>query len=374
MELNLRPIVKPSIDRYIFEKMICFRLGGKIIEVDDENQLLSCLLKEMNGENTIEKIVSNVLSEKSNVSKEDILTILKDMDEMKLLEDKNISYQDTLTEYDAVRWSRNINFFGSFCKIHNNKYDDQKKLQTTKITLLGLGGLGTHIIYDLIALGVKDIVAVDFDKVELSNLNRQILYSENDIGKKKIVAAKERIDQFYKENSVTFIERKISCTEDIRDVISHRDIVICVADKPKMLMQKWLNEACVQENIPYIQGGIDVQRAVFYTVIPGVTGCTECWTKVVQDNNNFAYKLIERDLSTDFLSLTPAPAIVTLVAVLTGNMVTDFLKLRTGIAKPISLGKLIEISFDTMQPSVCEEWEKHENCPICSAKSLLSAK
>lgn len=368
MNNSLRPRVKSSIDQYIFERMVCFRLGGKIIEVDDENELVASLLRKMNGENTVEDIVSKILAENSSTNQEEILNILNDMDEMKLIEDANITYQETLTEYDAIRWSRNINFFGAFCKINDNKYDYQKRLQETKVTLLGLGGLGTHIIYDLVALGVKDIVAVDFDKVELSNLNRQILYSESDIGKNKVIAAKERIEQFYKENKVKFVEKKISSVEDVKQLIRDRDIVICVADKPTMFIQKWLNEACVQENIPYIHGGIDVQRAIFCTVIPYVTGCTECWAKTVQDNDDFSYKLIEKDLSTDFSSLTPAPAIVTFVLALAGNMLTDFLKLRTRIATPISLGKLIEIPFDTMQPNVAEEWEKHENCPLCSVK------
>jgi molybdopterin/thiamine biosynthesis adenylyltransferase len=368
MRNNVKPIVKHTVDKYILDNMVCFRVAGQLMEIDDPDGVITSIITNMDGINTLDDIISQVLSDKPFTTQEQLNDIVSDMNDALLIEDFCLSSQGILSEYDAIRWSRNIDFFGSFCRLENNKFSYQKKLQDTKVALLGIGGLGTHIIYDLVALGVKNIIAVDCDKVELSNLNRQILYSETDIGKNKVLAAQERIDQFYKANEVEFVEMKISSAEDIRKVIRGRNIVICVADKPRMRIQGWLNEACVKEKIPYIHGGLDVKRAMFCTVIPGISGCTECWANTVINNDDSTYTLIEKDLNTDFSTSAPAPAIVTFVSTLTGHMLTDFLKLATGIANPVSLGKLIEIPFDTMRLDVAEEWDKHKDCPVCSAR------
>ncbi|OGT38470.1 MAG: hypothetical protein A3F11_05030 [Gammaproteobacteria bacterium RIFCSPHIGHO2_12_FULL_37_14] len=182
-----------------------------------------------------------------------MLTVL---DKEYLLEDTDRNYPTELTEYDTTRWSRNIEFFGAYCKANDNKYSYQEKLKNVRLAVLGLGGVGSNILYNLVAMGIHNIVAVDFDKVELSNLNRQIIYNESDIGQLKSEAAKNRISQFLSAN-IQFINKKMTNSEDIADVIAGQDIAISAIDHPREKIMDWVNMACVKHNIPFLCGSLD---------------------------------------------------------------------------------------------------------------------
>ncbi|THA46495.1 HesA/MoeB/ThiF family protein, partial [Histophilus somni] len=91
---------------------------------------------------------------------------------------------------------------------------------------LGCGGLGSHILYELTAVGFLNITIVDFDKIELSNLNRQILYKESDIGKSKVKTACENIKKFSPISNILPIECKIHSKDDILKIIKDHDLVI----------------------------------------------------------------------------------------------------------------------------------------------------
>src|SRR6185312_22371 len=213
----------------------------------------------------------------------------------------------------------------------------QYRLKTARVVLLGLGGLGSHLLYDLAALGVQDIRAVEYDKVELSNLNRQILYNESDIGKPKAQVAAEKILAFNSHLHLEVISQQLHSVDDVLNVIQNRDYVLCVADRPKSEIIQWVNEACVKQNIPLITGGLDTQRGVYYTIIPQVTGCVECWRLQVQQDDPISTELLaERrrmQLGGDNAAFVP------LVSLVCSLMLSEFVRLTTQIAPPLADGR-----------------------------------
>lgn len=144
----------------------------------------------------------------------------------------------------------------------------KKKLIDSKIGIIGLGGLGSHIIYDLAGLGIGEIKAVEFDVVDISNLNRQILYNFDDIGKSKASIAKQRIYEFNPQIKFTVEEKKINSSEDVVESFRGFDCLILVADRPKIKLARWVNEAIVKLNIPLFCAGLEAQRALQYTIYP----------------------------------------------------------------------------------------------------------
>lgn len=114
-------------------------------------------------------------------------------------------------------------------------------------------------------------------KVELSNLNRQIIYNESDISKLKCEIVKKRISEFQSQANIEFINKKISNMEEINEIISDVEFVICAIDQPREKVIDWFNLACVKRKIPLLCGSLDARIVSFFTVIPGKTGCTECW-------------------------------------------------------------------------------------------------
>lgn len=357
------PRLKPHLEFYSNEdKVYFFKNPGTAIEMDDPSGFIASVCRLMNGHLDLPQ-----LTQKLSLTHPYESTYLKDLlsvlDESYLLEDCSINQPDNLTDYDISRWKRNIEFFGAYSKANENKFALQKKLQSVKVTLLGLGGAGSHLLYDLAALGVHHIQAVDFDKVELSNLNRQILYNETDIGNFKINVAKNRMSQFAPNANIQFINKKISCSDDIEQLVQGQDIVISVVDQPRESIIDWVNAACIKQKVPFICGAFDWKWALCYSVMPGKTGCIECWKTNAKKSNLLFYELIQKK---DFVAASsPNVAIVPFVAILTGLILIDFLKLVTGIAKPQSFGKLWAFDFDTANMSAIESWEKNPQCQIC---------
>ena len=100
----------------------------------------------------------------------------------------------------------------------------QKKIKNAKVLIVGIGGLGCPLLNYLASSGVYNIGIVDFDKVELSNLNRQILFNTSDIGKFKVNQAKSKINKIYKKIKVKTYKIKIS-EKNIESIIKGYDII-----------------------------------------------------------------------------------------------------------------------------------------------------
>ena len=329
----------------------------------DSSKFIASVCKLLDGKRTLAELSQELMPLFPNETPylEKLLSVL---DKEYLLEDSECNYPEKLTEYDTVRWSRNIEFFGAHCKATENKYSHQEKLKSTKVAIFGLGGVGSNILYNLVAMGVCNIRVVDFDKVELSNLNRQIIYNECDIGQLKSEVARNRISHFLLDANIEFINKKISCSEDIEEIISGQDIVIVAIDYPREKIIDWFNLACVKKNIPFLCGSLDSRLVTYYGVVPGKTGCVECW-KAGKEKTDFVFQeIIQRK---DFIaSPSSNVAIMPFISLVSGFVANEFLKIITGIAEPQSLGKLCAFDFISSEVMVSESWEKNPLCPICA--------
>jgi len=267
-----------------------------------------------------------------------------------------------LTEYDLTRWSR-IEFFGAHCKATDNKYSYQEKIKLSKVVILGLGGVGSNILYNLAAMGVCNIKAVDFDDVELSNLNRQIIYNEADIGQPKSIVSKDRISSFLPSANIEFINKKLSCIEEIEEIIFDQNFVIVAIDDPREKIMDWCNLACVKQNIPFLCGAIDSRLAICYTIIPGKTGCIECWKTHSSKSTLLFQNLLQNQ---NFVSSNNRNiAIMPFISILSGLIANEFLKIVTGIGIPQSVGQLCSFDFVSSQITISESWKRNPVCSIC---------
>ena len=100
----------------------------------------------------------------------------------------------------------------------------QKKIKNAKVLIIGMGGLGCPLLSYLASSGVCNIGIVDHDKIELSNLNRQILFNTSDIGKFKVDQAKSKINKIYKKIKIKTFKVKIS-KKNIESIIKNFDII-----------------------------------------------------------------------------------------------------------------------------------------------------
>lgn len=347
-----------SVDKKIY----FFNRPGVAIEMDDVSGFIETVCRLMNGENNFHQLQTILypLYPKETSYLESLLTTL---DNEYLLEDLDHNHKGDLSAYDIKRWSRNIEFFGAHCKANDNKYVYQEKLKSTKVTIFGLGGIGSNVLFNLAAMGVCHITVVDFDLVDLSNLNRQIIYYESDVGKLKSEIAKQRISKFSETAKIEFINKKICCCDDIEEIISGQDFVISAIDQPRDQIMDWFNNACVKQAVPFLCGALDSRIGICYTIIPGKTGCIECWKTSARSSALMFQKFIQHK---DFVhSVSPNVAIMPLISIVSGLMSNEFLKIITGIAAPQSLGQLCAFDFSTSEVRILESWDKNPVCSVC---------
>jgi molybdopterin/thiamine biosynthesis adenylyltransferase len=360
--------VKPTVHVFRTACRLYLHTCGAATEIEDPSGFISDVVAKLDGKHTVTDVVRRFSVGDDDTVATRIRIIIEALDNWFFLEDLSLVPPLSLEAYDLDRWSRNLDFLGSYCKAHDSKYQKQLLVKNARIALLGLGGLGSHILYDLIAFGFSNIRAVDFDKIELANLNRQILYSEEDIGRTKTEIAQTRILKFAPRAKVEFMNRRLSSANDVASIVEGMDAVICVADKPRFHILNWLNDACVKVGVPFINGGIDNQRAVYYTVIPHATGCLECWKSAVGSRDFLSTALFEDEFNRESHDNPyPAPAVVPLVSTLTGFMVSELIRLVTHIAPPIATNRLRAVDFTTMQVSDAEIWERRMECHLCGA-------
>ncbi len=100
----------------------------------------------------------------------------------------------------------------------------QKKIKNTKVLIIGIGGLGSPLLIYLASLGIANIGIVDFDRVELSNLHRQILFNSEDLGRYKVTQAKLKIKKIYKNVKIKTFNRKISLI-NVQSILNGYDII-----------------------------------------------------------------------------------------------------------------------------------------------------
>jgi adenylyltransferase/sulfurtransferase len=149
----------------------------------------------------------------------------------------------------------------------------QEKLAAARVLVVGAGGLGSPVLYYLAAAGVGHIHIVDSDNAESSNLNRQFLHFESDIGRAKSLSAKEKLAQFNSGIEISESSQRID-DENSRECIQGYDIVISCVDNLKTRIL--LNKSCVQCGIPLVDGGVQGFEGYVLTVIPGSTPCRNC--------------------------------------------------------------------------------------------------
>ncbi len=149
----------------------------------------------------------------------------------------------------------------------------QEKLLAAKVLIIGAGGLGSPAALYLAAAGIGTVGIVDSDKVELNNLQRQIIHSIKDVGRSKAESARDRINAINEDVKVTTYNLRLT-SENILDIIKNYDIVVDGSDNfPTRYL---VNDACILSKKPLSHGGIFRFDGQAITIIPGQSACYRC--------------------------------------------------------------------------------------------------
>ena len=171
-----------------------------------------------------------------------------------------------LSQEELERYSRQIliSGFGE---------EGQAKLKKAKVFIAGVGGLGSVTATYLAAAGVGLIRLVDHDRVELSNLNRQIVHRDEDIGKNKVDSAAKRLREINPEVKIEAVAETIT-EVNISELLAGYDLIVDAMDN--LPIRYLLNKTAIEKRIPFFHGAVSGFEGRAMTVIPGQTACLRC--------------------------------------------------------------------------------------------------
>ena len=229
----------------------------------------------------------------------------------------------------------------------------QQKMLEARVLLLGAGGLGSPAAYYLAAAGIGNLGIVDFDRVDLSNLQRQIIHSTERIGMLKTESAKKTIQALNPDVNVTLYNEKMD-SSNIMSLIKDYDYVVDGSDNfPTRYL---VNDACVMKDKTLIHGSIYRFEGQVTVFKPGDGPCYRC--------------LYPEPPPPGMVPNCQEGGVLGVLAGVIGNLqVVEILKLVLGIGKPL-VGKLL--IYDALNTEFRNlRLRKDENCPICSEKPTI---
>lgn len=151
--------------------------------------------------------------------------------------------------------------------------EGQERLARATVLIAGAGGLGSPAAMYLAAAGVGRLIVVDYDQVEESNLNRQVLHWEKDVGRNKVDSAREKLEALNPSVTVTAVHERLD-EKNIPRLTGKADLVIDALDNFKTRFT--VNAAAFEKNIPFVHGAICGFHGQATTMLSGQTACLQC--------------------------------------------------------------------------------------------------
>lgn len=152
-------------------------------------------------------------------------------------------------------------------------WQGQEKLAAAIVVIVGCGGLGTVAAGLLARTGVGHLRLIDDDIVELSNLHRQVLFDEDDMGRLKVVAAAEKLQAINSDIAVEPVAVRLD-QSNAAILLAGSDLVLDGTDNDAARYR--INEVCVRQGIPWVFAAVDETYGLAMTIVPGQTPCFYC--------------------------------------------------------------------------------------------------
>ncbi|MFB4283355.1 ThiF family adenylyltransferase [Nonomuraea sp. MTCD27] len=258
------------------------RLGGVMYglasEISDADGWAWSALALMDGTRAPAEIAARLRAAHAALTLEDADDIVATLLSSGHVEEAAPGPCEELSEREKERYSRSREYFRWVdLTPRDHGWEPQLRLKAARVLVAGLGGTGSHAAWSLAAAGVGRLHLVDPDVVELSNLNRQILYTEADLGRPKAEAALDRLRPVNSDIEITAEEATIDGPERLARLLHGFDVLALCADRPREPagIRTWASRVCARAGIPWVSGGYDGPLVSVGVFGPGGP-CFEC--------------------------------------------------------------------------------------------------
>ena len=254
-----------------------------------------------------------------------------------------------LSEKELDRYSRQV-------MLQEIGYQGQLKLKQARVCVVGVGGLGNPITTRLAAMGVGKIRIVDRDVIELSNLHRQTMFDEDDVGQVKVETAAKKLRKL--NNDIIIEELPVSINDyTALDAVDGCDVVIDALDSVNARYS--LNRACIEKKIPFVTGAAVGVTGQTFTIVPNESACYYC-----------LFPALDEDSMPTCSIEGVHPSILSIIG---GIEVSEAVKIITG-KKPSLQDKVLHVDLENLIFNFTKV-SRVEECSVCgSGKKQEKAK
>ena len=264
-------------------------------------------------------------------------TSLKDGDEIYIL--PAVAGGSELSSKEIDRYSRQI-------MLEEIGYQGQQRLRAAKVCVVGVGGLGNPITTRLVAMGIGKIRIIDRDVIELSNLHRQTMFDETDVGQVKVEVAAKKLQKLNPDVQIESLPISINDYTAL-DAVEGCDLVIDALDSVNARYA--LNKACVEKNIPFVTGAAVGVSGQAFTILPGKTACYSCM-----------FPALDEDSMPTCSIEGVHPSILSIIG---GIEVAEAVKIIIG-KTPSLADKILHVDLENLDFVMTRTFRADE-CPVC---------
>ena len=301
----------------------------------------------LNSDGTPRSLINIYINGKNAKFSSGLDTELKENDEIYILPAVAGGSHDTggevsdLSEKELDRYSRQI-------MLEEIGYQGQLKLKQSKVCVVGVGGLGNPITARLAAMGVGKIRIVDRDVIELSNLHRQTMFNEDDVGQVKVEIAAKKLRKL---NPDIIIEELSVSINDYTafDAVDGCDVVIDALDSVNARYS--LNKACIEKKIPFVTGAAVGVTGQSFTILPNESACYHC-----------LFPALDEDSMPTCSIEGVHPSILSIIG---GIEVSEAVKIITG-KEPSLRDKVLHVDLENLIFNFTKV-SKVEECSVCGS-------
>ncbi|HKS32541.1 MAG TPA: molybdopterin-synthase adenylyltransferase MoeB [Enterobacteriaceae bacterium] len=250
---------------------------------------------------------------------------------------------EELSDQEMLRYNRQI-------ILRDFDFDGQEALKAARVLVVGLGGLGCAAAQYLAAAGIGEMTLLDFDTVALSNLQRQTLHGDANIGQPKVASARESLSRINPHVKLTPLDALLDDDALLAQITAH-DLVLDCTDN--VAVRNQLNQGCFATRTPLVSGAairMEGQISVF----------------TYQDDEP-CYRCLSRLFGENALTCSEAGVMAPLVGIIGALQAMEAIKVLTRYGRPAT-GKIV--LYDAMTCQFREmKLARHPHCEVCSAEN-----
>ncbi|MEU9447760.1 ThiF family adenylyltransferase [Streptomyces sp. NPDC048277] len=389
-----RPRIKPehrayrTVEGHVRIGSVVHGIGAEVMDPDG---WVWTLVEAMDGTRSPADIVAEVSRHHPGLRlpDPDIVQAMTDLTVAGYVEDAGAAPPAELSERERERYGRGMTLLRWMdLRPRASAWEPQLLLRRARVLLIGVGGTGGTAARDLVASGVGRLHCVEPDVVELSNLNRQTLFRERDLGTPKIDAALTALRALNSDTTVTGERREVHGPADLEDLLtgghgdfggpgapdgahdgvgdrSGYDVLLLAADRPAVI-RRWANQVCLASGTPWAEAGYRGPLVSVGVFAPGRGACWECLRAAETERRDLRLAPgQDEEVASPRMPWNPVNAVT---AGLSGSLLAHAaLMLLCGIPR-IDPGYRFGLNLMMPGDPIMQRTERRPDCPACGSE------